>query len=99
MPAESRLGSLSYDIKPLFLDGARRMGAVGHLEGVCKRFKEIELHDSRLVGLAIVRRGREPISDVHLTLSLQGGVYPDYHWTDARLVFIDCTYSKIEIDQ
>ena len=69
------------------------------LDDVCKRFKEIELHDSRLIGLTIERRGREPISDVHLTLSLQGGVYPDYHWTDAQLVFIDCTYLKIEIDQ
>jgi hypothetical protein len=74
------------------------MVALVDLADVCNRFKEINLHDSRLMGLTVERRPHESISDVRLTLSLPDGRPPNVHWTSTRLVFLDCTYSRIEID-
>jgi hypothetical protein len=68
------------------------------LDAVCSRFKQIDLHDSRLLGLSLELRPNARVADAHLTLMLLGGRYPNHTWSPARLIFLDCTYSKIEID-
>ena len=70
-------------------------------EAVRARFDELDLHDSRLVGLRLDRRAGDSgdsVDDVHLSLALLTGRYPDWSFRDARLTFLDCTYVRGDVD-
>jgi hypothetical protein len=74
------------------------MDSVIDLEDVCARFRRIDLHDCQLRGVSLQIRQDNSTTDAHLSVIVLGGTYPDFTWTPGRLIFLDCTYSKIEID-
>lgn len=62
------------------------------------RFKQLDLHDSQLLGLQLGRRNGERVDDLHLSLGLLAGRYPNWEFQGARLTFLDCTYLKVDVD-
>lgn len=68
------------------------------LSDVQSRFNSLDLHDSRLLDLQIQRRLTEPGHDVRIVVELLEGSYPKYVWVPGEIVFLDCTFIRLDFD-
>ncbi|HSA92231.1 MAG TPA: hypothetical protein VLE48_04415 [Terriglobales bacterium] len=68
-----------------------------HCENVSSRFNDLDLHDSKLLGVHLVRDASERVDDVVLDIRLrpQQG---ESAWRDVQLRFRDCTILKMNLD-
>jgi len=74
------------------------MDATPAADTVCGRFNELELHDSRFLGMTIVKREEPPGHDISIDLAVLRGSYPQFSWEPAQLVFTDSTYVRLDFD-
>lgn len=67
------------------------------LAAIRSRFAEFDLHDSRLLDVA-VRHGSDAGAELVARLSLRRGTYPKYWYEPGELILLGCTYVSLEID-
>jgi len=68
------------------------------METVCERFNELQLHDSRFVDVSILRRTERESHEVRVDLEIERETPGGFSSQAAKLVFIDCTFLKIDLD-
>lgn len=67
------------------------------VEDVCTRFNNLNWHDSKLLGIELLRR--QGTDYLRCRLKLLWDSRPgQYRWKDATLTFQDCTILKLDLD-
>lgn len=71
----------------------------GLLDDTCKRFNRLPWHDSKLIGVKLLRSGDGLTDEVHLAIRLLSDPRPGhYRWQDVDLALKDCTIIKLDLD-